>query len=48
MSPGRLLLVPALGLFAADPDMVLRLAMKLDPQRYSATVGDALGDAVGG
>ena len=42
---GRLLLTPALGLFAADPDMVLRLAMKLDPQRYSATVGAALGDA---
>lgn len=42
---GRLLLVPALGLFAADPDMVLRLAMKLDPQRYSATLGNALGDA---
>ncbi|MGO4127934.1 hypothetical protein AB4Z01_26305 [Inquilinus sp. YAF38] len=42
---GRLLLAPTLGLNAADPDVLLRLAQALDPLRYDAVVGKALGDA---
>lgn len=45
IGPGRLLLAPTLGLNAADPDTLLRLTQTLDPLRYDAVVGKALGDA---
>jgi len=45
IGPGRLLLAPTLGLNAADPDVLLRLAQALDPLGYDAVVGKALGDA---
>jgi hypothetical protein len=45
IGPDRLLLVPTLGFYNADPDTLLRLARGLDPVNYDARVGGPLGKA---